>query len=123
MGRLSAWTTTIAPNQRATVKLTTAGELGCAVNYQGAQVSTLGADCYGILMQNGAIGEFVPIVVGDEAVARAGGAVAVGAELTAAANGRLVTAATGNFIIARALESASADGEYIRVDVGRENKK
>lgn len=47
----------------------------------------------------------------------AGAAFAAGARLTTDATGRLVAAATGNFLVARALQAALAVGDVVEVQV------
>jgi hypothetical protein len=124
MGRINPWTITVAPNDRATVPAaTTAINIGYCVGFTGGQVATAGADVYGLAMQNAVINEPFSIVVGKEAVGRVGAAVAQGSELATTADGRLVTATAGQFVVGRALEPASTANEYIRLDVTREGKK
>lgn len=62
-------------------------------------------------------GDDVHIQVKDIGVALAGSAIAVGDELTADADGKVKKATDGDFVIATALESAGADGKYIRVQI------
>jgi hypothetical protein len=59
----------------------------------------------------------VTVQVKDIGLWKTGAAVAAGAELTTNASGAAITAASGNFIFAVALEAASASGKIIRVQI------
>jgi hypothetical protein len=62
-------------------------------------------------------GDPVTIQIKDIGYWQAGAAVAIGAELTTDANGKAVTAESGNFITAIALEAASAADDVIKVQI------
>lgn len=60
--------------------------------------------------------------VGSTTKAVAGAAVAAGADVTPDANGKLVTAGTGDYILGRALFAASADLERISVFITNQGR-
>lgn len=62
-------------------------------------------------------GEDVDIQVKEMGVAFAGAEIKAGAELAADADGNLVTATDGQFVVATALEAAAAAGRIIRVQI------
>lgn len=62
-------------------------------------------------------GDDITVQVKDIGKWVAGGAIAVGDELTTDANGKAVKATDGNFITAVALSKASADGDVIKVQI------
>lgn len=64
-----------------------------------------------------ATGDLVDIQVKDIGLWTSGAAVAKGAELCANASGKAITATTGKFILAIALEAASAADEIIKVQI------
>lgn len=64
-----------------------------------------------------AAGEDVTIQVKDIGLWKTGAAVKAGAELMADASGKAITATTGKFILAFALEEATAADQVIRVQV------
>lgn len=66
-----------------------------------------------------ATGDIVDIQIKDIGMAMAGAAVEAGKPLTTDANGKLVAAASGNFIIGYALTAAAADGDIISVQVAK----
>ncbi len=68
------------------------------------------------------VGEDVDIQVKEIGLALAGGAIAAGAELAIGADGKVVTATDGNFVVATALESAAAAGKFIRVQITKYQK-
>ena len=65
------------------------------------------------------IGDQVDIQIKDIGLAMAGGAVNAGAPVTIGANGKLVTAASGNFVLGYAITSAKADGDIIQVQIAK----
>lgn len=87
------------------------------VDFSGAQVASAGAKALGVALYDAADGEPVAVVVQGTAVVEAGGAIAVGDNVAADANGRAVVAtpASGYTILGIALEAASAAGEEIEV--------
>lgn len=64
-------------------------------------------------------GEDIDIQVKEMGVAIAGAEIKAGAELAAGADGKLVTASAGQFVVATALESAAAAGKFIRVQISK----
>lgn len=66
-----------------------------------------------------AAGDIVDIQIKDIGLAMAGAAVEAGKPLTTDANGKLVAAESGNFIIGYALNAAKADGDIISVQVAK----
>ena len=69
-----------------------------------------------------AAGEDVTVQIKDIGLWKTGGAVAAGAELTPDANGAAVTAAAGKYVTAIALESATAAGQVIKVQIVKSGK-
>lgn len=66
-----------------------------------------------------AVGDGVDVQIKEMGMAMAGGAVVAGAPLTTDANGKLVTAAAGNFVIGYAIDSAAADGDIIQIQIAK----
>jgi len=64
-----------------------------------------------------AIGERMDIQIKDCGLWTAGAAVAKGAELTANTAGKAITATTGKFVLAIALEKAEAADEVIKIQI------
>ena len=64
-------------------------------------------------------GGIIDVQIKDIGLAVAGAAVEAGKPLTTDANGKLVAAASGNFIIGYALDAAKADGDIISVQVAK----
>lgn len=69
-----------------------------------------------------AAGGDVTVQIKDIGLWKTGAAVAAGAELTSDANGAAVTAAAGNYVTAIALESATAAGQTIKVQIVKSGK-
>lgn len=96
---------------------------GKAVKYSSGKIALAGAGeaaiGIGIITNSEATkaGEDVDIQIKEIGLGIAGAAIAKGAELSADANGKLVTAAAGKFVIAVALEDATAAGKYIKVQI------
>ena len=63
------------------------------------------------------VGEDVDIQVKEIGLGLAGGAITKGAELAADAQGKLVKATAGQFVIGVALDSATAAGKYIKMQI------
>lgn len=61
--------------------------------------------------------EDVDIQVKEIGLGLAGGAIKKGAELAADADGKLVEATAGKFVIATALEAATGAGVYVRIQI------
>jgi len=74
-------------------------------------------DCIGILQDDPATGEAGTIKTRDVSKVVAGAAFTNRALLTSDANGRLVTATTGQNVIARALEAATASGQVVAAEI------
>lgn len=108
-----------APIRKATIVASGAVTQCRAVSFAGAQITSAGAAIYGIAEATAADTAPLTIVTEGEAIAQAGGTVALGAALAATAVGKLVTASTGNEIFARALEAATSD-QYFKVLITRE---
>lgn len=62
-------------------------------------------------------GEDIDIQVKEIGIGISGAEVAAGAELASDANGKLVPAVAGNFVLATALEAASGANKFIRVQI------
>ena len=69
-----------------------------------------------------AAGDDVTIQIKDIGLWKVGAAVAAGAELTSDANGAAVTATTGKYATAIALEAAAAPGAVIKVQIVKSGK-
>ena len=84
-------------------------------------VGTAGAEAVGLFIPQTeasvASGDDVTIQVKDIGLWIAGAAVNAGAMLMSDANGKATTATAGKFILAQALEAASAAGQVIRVQI------
>lgn len=68
-------------------------------------------------------GEDVDIQIKDIGKAVVGGTVAKGAELAVHTDGTLITATTGQFVIATALDAATKAGQIINVQITKYQKK
>ncbi|MBN3949358.1 MAG: DUF2190 family protein [Nostoc sp. NMS7] len=104
--------------------ITASGAVGAnlAVDYTGAQVSTVGVAIYGIARYAATSGTPVAIATSGTTIAQIGGTVAIGDPLTPNANGQLITATTaGQFIFARA-KAAGTTGNTIEIFITREGK-
>ena len=64
-----------------------------------------------------AAGDDIDIQIKDIGRVLAGAAIAKGAELAADANGKVVTASSGDYVLGVALSAASAADEYVRVQI------
>lgn len=62
-------------------------------------------------------GNELTIQIKDIGLAKAGGVFKKGAPLTTDAQGKLVEAASGSFILGYALEQSFAEGQFVRVDI------
>lgn len=74
----------------------------------------------GIITNNENIekGADVDVQVKEIGIAKAGGTIAKGAEVTATTTGKVTTAATGNFVIGTALEAAT-DGQLFYIQINK----
>lgn len=66
-----------------------------------------------------AVGDQVDIQIKDIGLAMAGGEVKAGAPVTIGTDGKLVTAASGNFILGYAVTAAKADGDIIQIQIAK----
>ena len=84
-------------------------------------VGTAGAEAVGLIIPETdatiASGDDVTVQVKDIGLWIAGAAVNAGAMLMSDANGKAVTATAGKFVLAQALEAASAAGQVIHVQI------
>lgn len=64
-------------------------------------------------------GEDVDIQVKEIGLGLAGAAITKGVELASDANGALVAASTGNFVIGIALDDAAAAGKFIKIQIAK----
>ncbi|MCD8195896.1 MAG: DUF2190 family protein [Lachnospiraceae bacterium] len=89
-------------------------------------VSTAGANALGLFiaeMPDVAAGDDVTVQIKESGLWATGEAVAAGAELACDADGKAVTAASGNFIVGIALEAAAAADEIIKVQITKSGYK
>lgn len=94
--------------------------LAAMLTKDGVAVAKAGEAAIGIMIpetDSPKAGEDVNIQVKDIGLAMAGAAVEAGDLLTSDANGKLVKAASGNFILATALGAAAAAGQVISVQI------
>lgn len=105
----------------AGAKLTEPKGIGLALGTSGVTLPTAGGDIVGIaIISNPDVvetGERVDVQVKDIGLMKAGGAFNAGALLAVDATGKAVTAASGKTIVARALETASAAGDLVKVQL------
>lgn len=85
------------------------------VDFNGRQIDSAGKGALGIALYDADDGEAVPVVVLGTAVVESGGIISVGDYLTSDANGKAITATTGQTINAIALSAASGAGQEIEV--------
>lgn len=94
--------------------------LAAVIDGSGASVATAGAAAAGLLIpetDDVAAGDTVTIQVKDIGLWKAGAAVEAGAMLASDADGKAVTATAGSFILAQALEAATAADQVIHVQI------
>lgn len=77
-----------------------------------------GADAYGVLRGNPKLKDTATVQHGEVSQACIGAAVARNARLAPRADGRLITAVTGNRSIYRAMEPGTVDGQLVTVLIG-----
>lgn len=101
-----------------------------AVRFDGSGnivLATAGGNALGLLVATTpaavAIGDNVTVQIKDIGLWTAGAAVAAGAELTPNAAGQAVAVATGNHVLAVALEAATAAGQVIRVQIAKSGRQ
>ena len=105
-----------------TIQLAADIDAGYAIGYDG-NLAPAGGAMQGIARQNGLSGDYIGCTTDNTASAIVGAAVADGAELAVGADGKLVTAVTGNNIVARALSDSAAADLFIPVEVKSEGVK
>ena len=66
-----------------------------------------------------AVGDQVDVQIKECGYAMAGGKIAVGSPVAAGADGKLVTAASGNFVLGYAITAASADGDIFEIQIAK----
>ena len=66
-----------------------------------------------------AVGDQVDVQIKEIGLAMAGGAIAAGVPVAAGADGKLVTAAAGNFVLGYAITPATADGDIFQVQIAK----
>lgn len=84
------------------------------VSHLGAQ-AVAEENTLGVSRTAAAIGEKLPVDVIGTAIVETGGAITAGDKLESDASGRAVTWSTSGPVLARALESATAAGQFIEV--------
>lgn len=94
--------------------------LAAVIDSTGASVATAGAAAAGLLIpetDDVVAGDTVTIQVKDIGLWKAGAAVEAGALLASDADGKAVEATAGSFILAQALEAATAADQVIHVQI------
>lgn len=105
---------------KASAAIPAAAMLAAAMDADGVTVAGDGAPAVGLIIaetDDVAAGDDVTIQVKDIGLWKVGAAVAPGALLASDANGKAITAAAGKFIVAQALEAATAADQIIHVQV------
>ncbi len=106
---------------KAAAALTAPKALALALGSSGVALPSAGADCVGIALISNpdsvASGGAVDVQVKDLPPWEASGAITAGALLATTAAGKAAAATTGNYVIARALEAATAAGDLIKVQL------
>ena len=108
---------------KAGAAITNGAMLAAAMGSTGtvAPVGTAGAAAVGLIIPETeasiASGDDVTVQVKDIGLWIAGAAIDAGALLMSDANGKAVTATAGGFVLAQALEAASAAGQVIHVQI------
>lgn len=103
----------LSTKQFYAVKLTSTGYALCSV---------AGEPCDGILQDDPLSGKVCNVMVHGISKAIAGGAIAKGANVTVDANGKLAVAASGNYILGRLKEAATADGDIVTLLINRHGR-
>lgn len=83
-----------------------------------ARLNTAGGKALGVLQSPAVADEAAEVMIGGVTKMVAGAAIATTGPVTSDAQGRVITAATGNTINGTALETAAAAGEIIAVLLG-----
>lgn len=110
---------TVATKAAAAIK--DGAMLAVTLGANGVTKATAGDAAIGLLIvgteADVAAGDDVSVQVKDIGLWKTGAAVAAGALLASDASGKAITAAAGNFIIAQALEAATAADQVIHVQI------
>lgn len=106
---------------KAAAAISNGAMLAVAMGASGVSVAGDGVAAVGLLIAETeatvAVGDDVTVQVKDIGLWKTGAAVAAGALLASDANGKATTAAAGKYIVAQALEAATAAGQVIRVQI------
>lgn len=106
-----------------TVTLAGPATVGRCIGYDSLQTSTAGAqNVWGVATTSGIIGDRIGVVTEGSVPAEAGAAITIGQQLATDAQGRLIPATTGQFVIGKALGSVSGAGKFFEVHITREGK-
>lgn len=90
------------------------------VGYDSVQATVLGQICFGVADMAALDTENFPVAVAGIAVVEAGAAIAIGDAITTSAEGKAVVAAASQQILGRAMSSAAADGQFIKIHLDKE---
>ena len=107
-------------NGKAAAAITGGAMLAATLGSTGVAVAGAGEAAVGLIIaetDDVAAGGDVTIQVKDIGLWTVGAAVTAGALLASDANGKAITAASGKFIVAQALEAATAADQVIRVQI------
>lgn len=107
-------------NAKASANIADGSFLAAQLGTTGIAIAGAGANAIGLLpAETGAVaaGDSVTVQIKDIGRWKAGAAFAVGAELSSDANGKAITAVTGKFITAIALEPATAVDQVVKVQI------
>lgn len=106
---------------KAAAAITDGAMLAVTMGTNGVSVAAAGEAAVGLLIAETeatvAAGDDVTVQVKDIGLWKTGAAVAAGALLASDANGKAITAASGKYIIAQALEAATAADQVIHVQI------
>jgi len=97
-----------------TVEATTEVEISRLCGFGGTYPAA-GAAALGIFADNAVTGDSVAVDLGIIPV-EAGGAVTAGAEVQAGTDGKVIAKAAG-IVVGRAVDTATADGDFIRIKI------
>lgn len=111
----------------AKAALTNARYLALAIDAGKVKLPSSGANVIGIAIgetdDSVAANDDVNVQIKDIGKWKAGAAISVGAELATDANGKAVTATSGDFIVGIALTAASAAGDLVQVQITKSGYK
>lgn len=106
---------------KAAASIDNGAMLAVAMGASGVSVAGAGVAAVGLLIAETkgkvAAGDDVTVQVKDIGLWKTGAAVAAGALLASDANGKAITAASGKYIVAQALEAATAADQVIHVQI------